>query len=76
MGARATEIVVVPNMTDQDSAAVDQSNHAEDEHHEPVKYVERTDMINSGSPRLQPWVQAIGPAKELPTMARPGSQWD
>ena len=31
-------------MTDQDSAAVDQSNHAEDEHRETVEYVERTDV--------------------------------
>ena len=43
MGTRATE-VVVPDMTDQDSSAVDQSNYAEDEHHEPVEYVERTDV--------------------------------
>ena len=44
MGARATEIVVVPDMTDQDSPAVDQSNRVEDEHHENVEYVERTDV--------------------------------
>ena len=44
MGARATEVVVVPAMTDQDSVAADQSNHAEDEHHGNVEYVERTDV--------------------------------
>ena len=31
-------------MTDQDSAAVDQSNHAEDVHRENVEHVERTDV--------------------------------
>ena len=47
MGARATEVVVALDMTDQDSAAVDQSDHAEDEHHENVEYVERTDVYVS-----------------------------
>lgn len=40
MGARTTEVVVALDMTDQDSPAVDQSNHAETDRNDEINWQE------------------------------------